>query len=132
MQEIFVIISIGIIYCFWKANSAKLQKILSVSYGICAMVFSAYAKLDADIVIAFIVFLSGTVFGLIISECGIAEEVTGLSCVYILYRSPNIYQQEYTNLALWLCLTLVLMGGIFGCKNLNSIKIVKKSKNMSK
>ena len=95
MQEIFVIISVGIIYCFWKTNSAKLQKILSVSYGICAMVFSAYAKLDADIVIAFIVFLSGTVFGLIISECGIAEEVTGLSCVYILYRSPNIYLQSY-------------------------------------
>lgn len=132
MQEIFVIISIVIIYCFWKTNSAKLQTILSVSYGICVMAFSVYAKLDADIVIAFLVFLSGTVFGLIISGYGIAENVTGLSCVYILYRSPDIYQHEYTNLALWLCLSLVLMGWIFGCKNLNSIKLVKKQKNMSK
>lgn len=129
MQEIFVIISIGIIYCFWKTNSVKLQKILLVSYGICVMAFSVYAKLDADIVIAFIIFLSGTVFALIISGCGIAENMTALSCVYIVYRMFEIDQQEYTILALWLCLTLVLMGWIFGCKNLNSIKLVKNLTN---
>lgn len=96
------------------------------------MAFSVYAKLDADILIAFIVFLSGTLFGLIISGYGISENVTALSCVYIVYRSSDIGQQEYTNLALWLCLTLVLIGWIFGCKNLNSIKLVKKQKNMCK
>lgn len=129
MQEIFVIISVGIMYCFWKTTSVKLQKMLLAIYGIGAIAFSAYAGLDADIVLAFLVFLNGLMFSIIISGLGVAEGITGLSFVYLCYRIMSVDKLRYTGLALWMYLTLIIVCVMYAAKNNNSIKLVKTLKN---
>lgn len=129
MQAILIIISLGIIYGFWKTTSAKLQKTLLASYGIGVIAFSAYAGLDADIVLAFLVFLNGLVFSIIISGLGVAEGITGLSFVYLCYRIIGVDKLKYTSLALWMYLTLIIVCVMYAAKNINSIKLVKTLKN---
>lgn len=129
MQEIFVIISVGIMYCFWKTTSIKLQKMLLAIYGIGAIAFSAYAGLDADIVLAFLVFLNGLMFSIIISGLGVAEGITGLSFVYLCYRIMSVDKLRYTGLVLWMYLTLIIVCVMYAAKNNNSIKLVKTLKN---
>lgn len=129
MQEIFVIISVGIMYCFWKTNSVKLQKMILASYGIGVIAFSAYAGLDSDIVLAFLVFLNGLMFSIIISGLGVAEGITGLSFVYLCYKIMEVDKLRYTGLALWMYLTLIIVCVMYAAKNINSLKLVKTLKN---
>lgn len=129
MQLIVVIISLIILYIFYKNHNMASQKIMLTLYSVGVVIFSMYARVELDIIIAFIVLMNGVIFSVLISGMGIAEGVTGLSLVYVLYRIVGISHLEYTSLALWLYVTLVVMGEMFALKNINSIKLVKNLTN---
>ena len=129
MQLIVVIISLIILYIFYKTHDMTSQKLVLILYSVGVVIFSMYAKVDLDIIIAFIVLMNGAIFSVLISGLGIAEGVTLLSFVYVLYRVVGISHLEYTSLALWLYVTLIIMGEMFALKNINSIKIVKNLTN---
>lgn len=129
MKLIVTIFPPIILYMFYKNQNIAAQKIVLIMYSVGVVIFSMYARVDLDIIIAFIVLMNGAIFSVLISGLGVAEGVTGLSLVYVLYRIVGISHLEYTNLALWLYVTLVVMGEMFTLKNLNSIKLVKTLKN---
>lgn len=129
MQLIATILPPIILYMFYKNRNIAVQKLVLIMYSIGVVLFSMYAKVDLDIIIAFIVLMNGAIFSVLISGLGIAEGVTGLSLVYVLYRIVGISHLEYTSLSLWLYVTLIIMGEMFALKNINSIKIVKNLTN---
>ena len=129
LQLIAIILSLIILYIFYKTHDMTSQKLILILYSVGVVIFSMYAKVDLDIIIAFIVLMNGAIFSVLISGLGIAEGVTLLSFVYVLYRVVGISHLEYTSLALWLYVTLIIMGEMFALKNINSIKIVKNLTN---
>lgn len=129
MPLIVTILHPIILYMFYKNQNIAVQKIVLIMYSVGVVIFSMYARVDLDIIIAFIVLMNGAIFSVFISGLGVAEGVTGLSLVYVLYRIAGINHLEYTSLSLWLYVTLIIMGEMFALKNINSIKLVKTLKN---
>lgn len=129
MQLIVTILPPIILYMFYKNQNIAVQKLVLIMYSVGVVLFSIYAKVDLDIIIACIVLMNGAIFSVLISGMGIAEGVTGLSLVYLLYRIVGISHLEYTSLSLWLYVTLIVMGEMFALKNINSIKLVKTLTN---
>lgn len=124
-----VLIALIILYLLITIQDIRFQKTIFVLYSMFVVLFSVYARVDIDIIIAFIVLLNGVIFSMIISGLGIAEGITGLSLVYVAYRMEEIGGLKYAALVLWLYVTLILAGIVFTYKNKNSIKLVKNLTN---